>query len=137
VLSRCASGARCTCSRRSSQKGQAPFDFVFIDADKPTTADYFTWAVKLSRRGDLIVVDNVVRHGAVLDPDSDDANMQGMRRFNDVVAGESRVSATVVHTVGGKGHDGLPSRSSLAEETSSVRSPVMRLNYRDGSPRLG
>ena len=87
--------------------GQAPFDFVFIDADKPSTADYFTWAVKLSRRGGLIVVDNVVRHGTVLDPDSDDANVQGMRHFNDVLAGESRVSATVVQTVGVKGHDGF------------------------------
>jgi predicted O-methyltransferase YrrM len=84
-----------------------PFDFTFIDADKPSTPDYFRWAVKLSRPGSLIVVDNVVRHGEVADAASGDPNVQGMRRFNEVLAAEKRVSATVLQTVGVKGHDGL------------------------------
>jgi len=83
------------------------FDFTFIDADKPTTAEYFDWAVRLSRPGSLIVVDNVVRRGTIADPDSDDINVKGMRRFNDVLAGERRVTATVVQTVGVKGYDGF------------------------------
>jgi predicted O-methyltransferase YrrM len=84
-----------------------PFDLTFIDADKPSTPDYFKWAVKLSRPGSFIVVDNVVRHGEVIDPKNEDPNVLGMRRFNDVVRGESRVDATVIQTVGVKGHDGL------------------------------
>jgi len=85
----------------------ASFDLTFIDADKPNTAEYFTWAVHLSHPGSLIIVDNVVRRGAVLDPDSDDINVQGMRRFNDVLASDPRVSATVIQTVGVKGYDGF------------------------------
>jgi len=84
-----------------------PFDLTFIDADKPSTPDYFSWAVKLSRPGSLIVVDNVVRHGEVIDPASSDANVQGMRRFNDVMARGSGFVSTVIQTVGVKGHDGL------------------------------
>jgi len=83
-----------------------PFDLVFIDADKPGTPGYFQWAVKLSRRGSLIVVDNVVREGAVLDADGD-ANVQGMRRFFELAASDPRVSGTALQTVGAKGHDGL------------------------------
>ncbi len=89
------------------REGASPFDFVFIDADKPSTADYFMWAVRLTRPGALIVVDNVVRQGQVADADSDDPNVQGMRRFNDVLAAETRVSATAVQTVGAKGYDGF------------------------------
>jgi predicted O-methyltransferase YrrM len=85
---------------------EAPFDLVFIDADKPGTPGYFQWAVKLSRRGSLIVVDNVVREGAVLDIDGD-ANVQGMRRFFELAASDPRVSGTALQTVGAKGHDGL------------------------------
>ena len=85
---------------------RAPFDLVFIDADKPGTPGYFQWAVKLSRRGSLIVVDNVVREGAVLDVDGD-ANVQGMRRFFELAASDPRVSGTALQTVGAKGHDGL------------------------------
>src|SRR5262249_18682814 len=88
-------------------EGRGPFDFVFIDADKPGNADYFAWALRLSRRGSLIVVDNVVRKGAVVDADSDDPNVQGVRRFNDMLAAESRVSATAIQTVGSKGYDGF------------------------------
>src|ERR1700722_4420252 len=79
-----------------------PFDLIFIDADKPGYPDYFTWAVKLSRRGTLIIADNVVRKGAITDAASNDPNVQGMRRFYDAVAAEPRVSATAIQTVGSK-----------------------------------
>jgi len=85
---------------------EGPFDLVFIDADKPGTPGYFQWAVKLSRRGSLIIVDNVVREGAVLEADGD-ANVQGMRRFFELAATDPRVSGTAFQTVGAKGHDGL------------------------------
>jgi predicted O-methyltransferase YrrM len=85
---------------------EAPFDLIFIDADKPGTPGYFQWAVKLSRRGSLIIVDNVVREGAVLHSDGD-ANVQGMRRFFELAATDPRVSGTALQTVGAKGHDGL------------------------------
>ena len=88
-------------------EGTGPFDLVFIDADKPSTSDYFDWAVRLGRPGTLIVVDNVVRRGTILDPASDDDNVKGMRRFNAVLHADSRVSATVIQTVGVKGHDGF------------------------------
>ena len=83
-----------------------PFDLVFIDADKQSNADYFSWAVKLSRPGTVIIVDNVVRNGAVIDADSTNGAVQGVRRLVDVVAAEPRVSATVIQTVGTKGYDG-------------------------------
>ncbi len=84
-----------------------PFDFFFIDADKASIPDYFRWALKLSRLGSLIVVDNVIRDGAVIDTDSMDPNVQGVRQFNDLLADEPRVSATTIQTVGVKGHDGF------------------------------
>ena len=87
--------------------GDAPFDLIFIDADKPMTPDYFQWAVTLSRPGSLILVDNVVREGAVLDAESNDRNVQGIRRFYELAAADPRVSATALQTVGGKGHDGI------------------------------
>jgi len=89
-----------------SLAGDAPFDLVFIDADKPSTPDYFRWALKLSRRGTVIVVDNVVRSGRLVDP-SGDEDVQGMRQFMTVLAAERRVSATAVQTVGIKGYDGF------------------------------
>ena len=85
----------------------APFDFIFIDADKPGYPDYFRWALKLSRPGTMIIADNVVRKGAVVDAESTDANVQGVRRFIEQVAAERRVSATTIQTVGSKGYDGL------------------------------
>ncbi|MEO5617764.1 MAG: O-methyltransferase [Candidatus Eisenbacteria bacterium] len=88
-------------------EGAAPFDLVFIDADKPSNPDYFTWALKLARPGSLILVDNVVREGSVLDAASDDAGVRGVRRLFDVLASEPRVSATAIQTVGLKGWDGL------------------------------
>ncbi len=87
-------------------EGCGPFDLIFIDADKPSTADYFVWALRLSRRGSVIIVDNVVRKGAVSDAASDDPNVRGMRRFHELLAVEKRVSATVIQTVGSKGYDG-------------------------------
>jgi predicted O-methyltransferase YrrM len=84
-----------------------PFDFIFIDADKPNIPEYFTWALRLSRPGSLIVVDNVVRKGGVLDGASEDPSVQGVRRLNEQLAQEPRVSATVLQTVGSKGWDGL------------------------------
>jgi predicted O-methyltransferase YrrM len=86
---------------------EAPFDFIFIDADKPGTPGYFQWAVKLARRGSLIIVDNVVREGAVLEAESGDASVQAMRRFFELAASDPRVSGTAIQTVGAKGHDGL------------------------------
>lgn len=87
--------------------GDAPFDLIFIDADKPSIPDYFAWALKLSRTGSLIIIDNVVREGAVADAASHDASVQGVRKLNDVMAAEPRVSATVIQTVGSKGYDGF------------------------------
>jgi predicted O-methyltransferase YrrM len=84
-----------------------PFDLTFIDADKTATAEYFDFAVRLSRPGSLIVVDNVVREGKVLDPASRDASVQGIRRFLAAVQTNPRVTATALQTVGSKGHDGF------------------------------
>jgi predicted O-methyltransferase YrrM len=87
---------------------RGPFDFIFIDADKPSYADYFTWALKLSRHGTVIIGDNVIRKGAVIDPTkAGDPRVPGVLRFNELVAREPRVSATVIQTVGAKGHDGF------------------------------
>jgi predicted O-methyltransferase YrrM len=88
-------------------EGRGPFDLIFIDADKPNNPEYFAWALKLTRRGSLIVVDNVVRNGAVVDAASDDPKVQGVRRFNELLAAEPRVSATAIQTVGSKGYDGF------------------------------
>ncbi len=84
-----------------------PFDFVFVDADKPNNAAYFDWALKLSRPGSIIVVDNVVRDGDVIDAASDSPTVQGVRRFLERLAAEPRVSATAIQTVGAKGYDGF------------------------------
>ena len=84
-----------------------PFDLAFIDADKQNNAEYFGWALKLSRPGGLIIVDNVVREGAVIDARSSNAAVQGVRRLNELIAEEPRVSATAIQTVGIKGYDGF------------------------------
>ena len=84
-----------------------PFDFIFIDADKTGYPEYFTWALKLSRPGAVIIADNVVRKGAIVDGSSSDADVQGVRRFYELVAREPRVSATAIQTVGSKGYDGF------------------------------
>lgn len=84
-----------------------PFDLIFIDADKMNVPTYFTCAMKLSRPGSVIIVDNVVRAGAVVDAESQDASVQGIRRFLEMVAAEPRASATAIQTVGSKGYDGF------------------------------
>ena len=88
-------------------EGHGPFDLIFIDADKASNPDYFAWALKLSRRGSLIIADNVVRNGAVVDTASGDPSVQGVRRFNELLAEPPRVSATAIQTVGSKGYDGF------------------------------
>jgi len=97
-------------------EGQGPFDMIFIDADKENIPEYFTWALRLSRQGSLIIVDNVVRNGAVADPASKDASVLGVRRFNEQLAAELRVSATVMQTVGSKGYDGFTLALVISDE---------------------
>jgi predicted O-methyltransferase YrrM len=85
----------------------APFDLIFIDADKENNPGYFTAAVKLARPGTLIICDNVVRGGKVVDAATTDPSVVGTRRLHDMVAAEKRVAATAIQTVGAKGHDGV------------------------------
>lgn len=86
---------------------RGPFDLIFIDADKPSNPDYLAGSLKLSRPGTLIIVDNVVRDGAVVDPASTDTSVQGVRRLTDMISHEPRLSATAIQTVGSKGYDGF------------------------------
>ncbi|MFE4366844.1 O-methyltransferase [Streptomyces sp. NPDC056835] len=88
-------------------EGAGPFDLVFIDADKQNNPHYVEWALKLTRPGSVIIVDNVVRNGAVSDADSTDASVQGTRRAIELLAEHPRLSATAVQTVGSKGYDGF------------------------------
>lgn len=90
-----------------AKEGHSPFDFFFIDADKASIPAYFEWALRMSQTGSLIIVDNVVREGAVIDPESEDASVRGVRRLNEMLASEPRVTATVLQTVGIKGYDGF------------------------------
>jgi predicted O-methyltransferase YrrM len=83
------------------------FDFVFMDADKVNYPGYWEWSVRLANPGGVIVADNVVRTGAVVDPHSNDANVIGVRAFTELVANDSRVTATALQTVGSKGYDGF------------------------------
>ena len=83
-----------------------PFDLVFIDADKPSNLAYVNFALQLTRPGSVIIVDNVVRNGAVIDPDGD-ANVQGVRELFEAVFGNPQLSATAIQTVGSKGYDGF------------------------------
>jgi predicted O-methyltransferase YrrM len=92
---------------RLAAEGLGPFDLVFIDADKPNNPEYLAWALKLSRRGTLIIGDNTVRDGAVADRASADPSVQGVRRFHELLVAEPRVSATAIQTVGSKGYDGF------------------------------
>jgi predicted O-methyltransferase YrrM len=86
---------------------RGPFDLVFIDADKPNTVAYFDRTIEMTRPGSLIVVDNVIREGAIADAATKDASVQGMRRFFERLRSEPRVEATALQTVGSKGYDGL------------------------------
>jgi predicted O-methyltransferase YrrM len=90
-----------------ASEDHSPFDLIFIDADKESYAEYFAWALKLARSGTLIIADNVIRDGEILDPASSDPRVQGIRRFNQLLANEPCVKATVIQTVGRKGHDGM------------------------------
>jgi len=92
---------------RIAAEGLPPFDMVFIDADKENNAGYFQWALRLTRPGSLILVDNVVRDGAVADGSSADPLVQGVRRLNELLARQPRVCATTIQTVGAKGYDGF------------------------------
>ena len=98
-------------ARKSIQQlaaeGGAPFDLIFIDADKQSIPHYLEWSLKLSRRGSLIIVDNVIREGALIDAESADANVQGVRRMHEMLAVEPRLNATTIQTVGSKGYDGF------------------------------
>jgi caffeoyl-CoA O-methyltransferase len=87
--------------------GKGPFDLVFIDADKAPMADYFEWALRLSRPGTLIIADNVIREGRVLDPDDPDESVRGIRRFNEMVSRSGAVTSVILQTVGTKEHDGI------------------------------
>lgn len=86
---------------------EGPIDLAFIDADKQNNAEYFRWALKLSRPGSVIVVDNVVRDGKVIDERSRDASVLGVRKLNEMLGKEKRVSVTAIQTVGIKGYDGF------------------------------
>ena len=99
-------GALETLPKLAAEKAGA-FDLIFIDADKANIPEYFTWSLKLSHPGSLIIVDNVVRKGAVIEADSDDPDVQGVRRLNEMLAKEKRVTATTIQTVGSKGYDGF------------------------------
>jgi predicted O-methyltransferase YrrM len=86
---------------------EGPFDFVFLDADKQSNPDYLRWALRLSRPGTVIVVDNIVRGGAVADPGDDAPATAGSRAVVELVAGEPRLDGTAIQTVGTKGYDGF------------------------------
>jgi predicted O-methyltransferase YrrM len=88
-------------------EGREPFDLTFIDADKENYPAYLDWALKLSRPGSLIIADNVVREGAVIDPADNRPDVVGTRQFNEKLARDSRLMATAIQVVGCKGHDGL------------------------------
>jgi predicted O-methyltransferase YrrM len=88
-------------------EARAPFDLVFIDADKKNIPDYFSWSLKLSRPGALIIVDNVVRDGDLVDEKNREANIEGVRRFLAMAGQEQRVEGTALQTVGIKGYDGF------------------------------
>jgi predicted O-methyltransferase YrrM len=92
---------------RLAEEKQGPFDFAFIDADRTNLTEYFDWAVRLAHAGSVIIVDNVVRKGGVIDASSEDANIKGVRRFAERLSSDSRVTATMVQTVSAKGYDGF------------------------------
>ena len=88
-------------------EGAGPFDLIFIDADKQSIPHYLEWSLKLTRPGSLIIIDNVVRDGALIDSKSTDPSVRGVRRMHEMLSAEPRVSATTIQTVGSKGYDGF------------------------------
>ena len=93
--------------RKLKDEGTGPFDFIFIDADKPNNPEYLEWALELSRPGTVIIGDNVIRNGAVADAQGMDQNVVGVRRFLEEIGRHPRLSATAIQTVGLKGYDGF------------------------------
>jgi predicted O-methyltransferase YrrM len=89
------------------ESGEPPFDFIFIDADKPAYPAYLELSLELARRGTVIVADNVVRAGAVIDSQSADENVRGVRRFLELASSNPRLEGTAIQTVGSKGYDGF------------------------------
>ena len=85
----------------------APFDFIFIDADKPPYPEYFNYAIQLSRPGTMIICDNVIREGSVMDDNNTEERVVGVRRLNKMLKGDERITATIIQTVGAKEHDGM------------------------------
>lgn len=94
-------------ARRLVESGEQSYDFVFIDADKPSNPEYLAVSLELTRPGSVIVIDNVVRNGAVTDPDSDDDRVRGVRQVLADIARDPRLEATALQTVGAKGWDGI------------------------------
>ena len=92
---------------RLVEENAGPFDMIFIDADKPPYTEYFEWALKLSRSGTLIIADNVIRDGKVLDPNHNDPMVQGAQRFNKALAANKQVTATILQNIGVKEYDGM------------------------------
>jgi predicted O-methyltransferase YrrM len=100
-------GAALDSLKQLADEGAGPFDFIFIDADKENTRPYFEWSLKLSRAGTVIFVDNLVRNGAIIEGDTADSQVRGMREWVDSVTDDKRVDVTGVQTVGSKGYDGF------------------------------
>jgi predicted O-methyltransferase YrrM len=93
--------------RSLDASGAAPFDLIFLDADKQSLPDYLEWSLRLSHPGTVIIADNVVRDGKVIDPGTTDPHMRGVQRFLELAAAEARVSMTAIPTVGARGYDGF------------------------------
>jgi predicted O-methyltransferase YrrM len=100
-------GAALDALPKLAEEDGGPFDLMFIDADKANIPEYFRWGVKLTRPGGVIIVDNVIRNGAVLDDSGSDPAVEGVRRLNEQLATLSEVTATTIQTVGAKGYDGF------------------------------
>jgi predicted O-methyltransferase YrrM len=112
------------------------FDLIFIDADKGAIPEYFARALELSRRGTMIIVDNVVRNGAVADPANTDPAVLGVRRFHQLLAAERRVSATTIQTVGSKGYDGFTLALAIADLWPSSGAEAVRRGVRLGESQV-
>lgn len=100
-------GAALDVLRQIAGEQRPPFDMIFIDADKPPYTEYFQWAIRLGRPGTIIVADNVIRNGKVLDRNSADEKVKGVQRLNSFLSQCAQVSATILQTVGIKEHDGM------------------------------